>query len=464
MNSFRPYELIDHAERVVLKNYFRLLRFPRFATLVQRMLQPYSLRREKYLNKFFRSAFLIVGAGMLHQEDYRALRDGVHLVLDYLKISRNRRGVDRRPVAWVGWCVSQEIFRAFDIDIVVPEVLSVVGSFKGQDSIAEMLTRAEAYGIPQESCSASKVAAAAYLENQVPKPDFIVGSSHPCDSGVSAYPTLQYLTSSPLFILDTPYWDDSDSYVYYEQNIREMISFIEEQMDAELDWEKLRIACEEENETNFYLQELTEMGRLRPCPMTVELLLLGWMFKLTGVGSPYLTKTVKAFYENACRRIDQGKGYHKRENIRIIWWDVPIAFANLFPWLEKQFGAITVADFIGRVHTPYIDTSSKESIIRDLAKAHLHVAMARNTRGPYEFITAEFERLIEEYSPDCCIFVGHTGCKHGAAASRIKRDICRRAKLPALFMNSDIMDNRMASEASIQRQIGDFFYSHGLVR
>ncbi len=213
----------------------------------------------------------------------------------------------------------------------------------------------------------------------------------------------------------------------------------------------------------MYLQEMTEMARAKPCPVSIETLLLAWMFKITGIGSPLITQTIKEFCENARKRLKKSKGYYPKENIRVLWWDVPIAFANLFPWLEKKFGAVTVADFIGRVYTPYVDTTSEETMVRDLSRVHLHVAMGRNTRGPSELVTQEMERLMEQYSPDCMVFTGHNGCKHGSALSRIKKHIIKSHNIPALFLSSDIFDTRTMNEPAIQRELTDFFYMHGFI-
>lgn len=458
----KPFEYIVWAEKYVIRAYYYCLAFPRIVTALTKIFIPLFMNRETFFNRLIRSAFLIVGGGMLKREDNRELRRGIRVVLNYMKSSGKQSGSDGRPVVWNGWCVSHEILSTFDVHIVVPEAMSVIGSFKGEESVARLLEAAEAQGIPSESCSASRVAVGSLLLDQQPRPDLIITSSHPCDSGVSAYPAIQYLTGAPMYVLDTPYWDDDRSYGYYEKNLWGMIRFLEKHLNKKMNWDLLKKVCEQENWTNYYLGEMSEMGRAIPCPVSVNLLIMGWILKLLAVGSSDVTHAVKGFYENARKRFDEGRGYGNREDIRVLFWDVPIAFANLFPWLEKEFGAVVVTDFIGRVNSPLIDISSEESMIRDLARVHLQVAMARNVRGPYEFITDEMERLIEEYSPDAMIFTGHNGCKHGSAVGSIKKNIVKRHGIPAVYMNTDIFDTRIASEDHIKRQITDFFRSSGL--
>ena len=54
------------------------------------------------------------------------------------------------------------------------------------------------------------------------------------------------------------------------------------------------------------------------------------------------------------------------------------------------------------------------------------------------------------------------GCQHGWAVGRIFKDICKKAKLPVLILNADIMDQRHMPEKEIMREITEFFRSTGL--
>ena len=100
-------------------------------------------------------------------------------------------------------------------------------------------------------------------------------------------------------------------------------------------------------------------------------------------------------------------------------------------------------------------------MVRDLAISQMNLAMGRQCHGPIEFITDEMNQLIREYEPDCMIFSGHNGCKHGWAGLKIIQDICNSQELPVLYLNLDIMDKRHTSEEEIKKQTTTFFKSHG---
>ena len=464
--ELKEYRIVRYLYYVLIRGYYLallLLPYGVISLVARYVLHPFIFNKETRFNKYIRSALLWMGGGLHKAADYRAHLPIMRIILDYLRHHVEPIKNRKKPLIYLGWCVSPEFMRAFDVHYIIPEAFSVTGSWLGRDVSNHMLEVLESEGGSIESCSASKFAAGAYFTRQMPDPDLIVTSSHPCDSGVSFYPTLQNVTRVPMYVLDTPYGDDEDSYRYFAENLRSMIRFIEKNTGQKIDWDRLRRSCEELNKTNFYLQELTAMTRAIPSPVSSQQLTVAWAMKLMGSGSPHLTEMARIMYENAKKRLDRGQGWLREERIRVIWWDVPIAFVSLYPWIEKEFGAMIVGgDLMGRCNTPYVDTSSEESMMLSLAKVHLNASMVRNVRGTQELFMDEFEQIIAEYSGDCFIFVGHNGCKHGWGYGRIKKDICKRIGLPALHMSSDYSDSRNTSEESLKKQISDFFIGNGL--
>jgi len=464
--ALKRYRIIRYLYYVLIRGYYYallLLPYGVLAVVMRYILHPFIFKKETRFNKYIRSALLWMGGWLQSAVDYRAHLPVMRVILDYLRHHIEPIKNRSKPLVYLGWCVSPEFLRAFDVHYIIPEAFSVMGSWLGQEISTHMLEVLESEGGSIESCSASKFGAGAYFTGQMPDPDLIVTSSHPCDSGVAFYPTLQNLAGVPMYVLDTPYGTDEDAYRYFAKNLRSMIQFIEKHTGQKINRGRLKSSCEELNKTNFYLQELTAMTRAIPSPVSSQQLTVAWAMKLMGSGSPHLTEMARIMYENAKARLERGQGWLKEEKIRVIWWDVPIAFISLYPWIEKEFGAMIVGgDLMGRCNTPYVDTSSEESMMLSLARVHLNASMVRNVRGTYELFMDEFEQIISEYSGDCFIFVGHNGCKHGWGYSRIKKDVCRRIGLPALHMSSDYSDCRNTSEESLKKQISDFFISNGL--
>lgn len=437
-----------------------LSRYPRALGWVRRLMLPLAIQDENSFNKHFRFFILLAGCAMSDPKDLKALGILSRDLNAYMENVMDE--ASDKPMVWSEWNLSNEILRAFDVRQYVPETFAIVSQMAGSDAAVEMIERAEEEGMAPEHCSAAKTAVGALLANEAPKPDVIISSSHPCDSVASSYQTLQYMTKVPMFVLDTPYWDDDKSFKHYENNLWDLIAFLEKHLDQKLDWDKLREICANVNQTNHYLQELSEMSRAVPSPTSVEPLLLSWLGRMAAFGSPNGMEFAELVHANARERLRKKRSFIEKEKIRMIWYDVPLVFAPLFPWLEKKFGAVVVSDFMGRIQTVPIDTTSPETMVRDLAKTHLYCTMVRHTRGPAEFYLEEFKKIIDEYSGDCFIFMGHQGCKGGWALRKMFRDVCREAGLPSLFVSSDIFDKRHVTEEEVKRQFEDFFRSNGL--
>ena len=449
-------------QKVRLKLLIFLLRFPRLMYFLTRfIIRPLMPKKESRAFSAYRHSFSMIGGGVIRPEDFKAMRYVYLDYLDHMNALLNAEE-DPRPVVWAEFNLSNELLRVFDVIMYVPESLSIMAHNMGLHTTVKLIEEAENQGLPDTHCSAGKTALGAYLLEQAPDPDLLISSSHPCDSVVSSYQILQYLTKAPLFTVDTPYWDDQDSGDYYTENMLELIGFLESRLGRKMDWDRLEKVCRDLNETNRYLQEYTEMSRAIPSPCNLTCLLLAWQHSIAAQGTENGMEFARLIHKNARDRLKKGAGFIKNQKIRIIWWDIPIAFHFLEPWLNIEFGAVTVADFMARVNTSQIDLSSKDTMIQGLARTHLKIAMARQLRGPAEFFTQELERIIQEYSGDCFIFTRHQGCKGGWAVNKMVRDVCEKSGLPALFLSTDSFDPRFASEQQIKEEITEFFISNGL--
>jgi len=366
------------------------------------------------------------------------------------------------PIVWAEWSVTWELIRSFGVQPVCPERAILFGLGVNKNYGIKFLEESEKMGYSNETCSCQKGAIGAYMLGQLPQPALLVASSHPCDSGVSIYQTLQYLTGAPLYVLDTPYWRTESDLKYHAGVFRGLIEFCEDHLGRKFDWDRFTAAIEEMNRANYYLRETCEMGRAVPLPYYIRKLDAMWFSQKESPGTSLATQNAKMIYDKAKKNFDKGKGVAKKEKIRVIWWDVPVGFADISSWMTEQYGAVVIADYIGLHLMDQIDTSSRESILEGVARAHIYHGMTRQCHGPAEFVTAELETLINEYSPDCFMFSRHVGCKHNWAIGKIIRDVCRRTGLPSLFLTTDIFDPRLASRQQIKQEISEFFKAEGL--
>jgi len=460
--NLKPFELIKYATGINIRILLFLLLFPRFTNLILYLTRPFYADREKFPFRNIRWSLMTLGAGKMQMPEFRIFRYKWKATYDNL--NEVMRSVKKgKPIIWVQWIMTGEICYAFGAQPFMPEGLAVPGNGKGTDYPAMLIEAAEEQGTPTEYCSAQKNAIGAYLLRQIPDPDLILSASHPCDTGVSAYQSLEFLTGVPTYIMDVPYWKDENSYEYFEENTWGMIHFLENHLKRKIDWNKLREMLDRVNRFNFFLREICEMSRAIPCPASIYSVLFCYTIRINNLHVPYFDRIAEDMYLAVKKRFDRGQGIIKNEKIRVImWFPTTLGYMPHFvKWIEDEYGAVVVVDFLGYISTNDIDTSSPETMIKDIAKSQMNLAMGRQCHGPVEFITAEMEKLIDEYSVDCMIFLAHQGCKHGWAAIKIVQDRCKAKKLPALYLNLDIMDKRHTPENEIKNQVTDFFRLHG---
>ncbi len=460
-NKLKQNKLVRFSVYHRLNVLYWLLMIPWPVYILMRLFRPFYEKRQNFLNKTWRYGLLTFGGGLTPPDEMKAMRWGAKALKDSmtraLKAQKNGG-----HVVWVEWILSAEILEAFDVASFNTETLNIFGNTYGEEYPPMLIAAAEARGIPVENCSAVKLSVGSFLLKQIPDPTLIIAASHPCDSSITIYQSLEYLTGAPTFSFDTPYWKDEDSYKYFEENMWNCVQFLEGHIGKKIDWEKLREVLDRVNEINHYLGEICEMNRALPCPGTMITLLYSWVIREVAIREPSAVDMARDLYQVTRKRFEKGVGSVKKERIRVVMWFPPIGFFTyIFKWMEEEFGAVVVADFIGHISTVHMDTSAPETMIRDLAKTQMHLGMGRQCHGPAEFLTEELGRLIEDYSADCVLFMGHNGCKHGWAALKIIQDYLKERNMPTLYLNLDIMDNRHTSEEELREQIRTFFVSNG---
>jgi benzoyl-CoA reductase/2-hydroxyglutaryl-CoA dehydratase subunit BcrC/BadD/HgdB len=419
------------------------------------------LRFDSLINTTKKRAAIELLTAQSTDADFMWMQARSGIIKQYVKGAISSENRDGRPLVWVAWCVATDLVLAFDAQPFCPEFWSVFGQFLG-DRAERVIDFGEQAGVAPEHCSASKNALGGWISNQIPAPDCVVTSSHPCDSMVSSYQSLEYMTGAPTFMLDTPNWKNERALDYYAGEIGRLIEFLEEHLDRKLDYDRLREVLTEVNQTNELLMEIREMYRAVPCPATNISGAVHWLFRILGLGTPEVTEIARRLHRITKDRLDAGKGVIKKEKIRVLWFDVPVVFYPIQVWMEETFGAVTIIDLCNYVNTPLIDTSTPESMVQGMAQTYININMARQFHGPVDYYQAELARICEEYSGDCFIMPGHAGCKHNWAVTRLLKNYMKKIDMPLLILTSDIFDQRVTNEDQLKTQIEEFFLANGL--
>jgi benzoyl-CoA reductase/2-hydroxyglutaryl-CoA dehydratase subunit BcrC/BadD/HgdB len=366
--------------------------------------------------------------------------------------ARNRR----KKFVWHEFCLTPELFLAFDLYPFLGEIHTSIYARSRQDAIAEFIDAAENAGVPPEVCSMDKALIGAIMVDEIPQPDLIVTTSAPCDSSRIGYQVIEKLLDAPMHRLDAPFTNDADAFKYYAKQMRDFIPVLEELSGRKFDIDRLREIVEESNRALEYLLEWDLLRRLKPSPAPPSTLLNVYAAVNNSFGKPRCTEYCKALYEFTRERAESGAT--TGEKIRVVWQHVPPQFGdNIYGWMADEFGAVVVDDTrCGYLRQWPIDTSSLDTMLQGLARHGLNMTMGKNRLAAKLYMT-DFLKARQDYSADCLIVSAHAGCKHCWPLIGIGRDFARSQNIPLLVFDDDFLDSRTVSLGTVKNKIEQFF-------
>ncbi len=365
-----------------------------------------------------------------------------------------------KPIVMSWYNLAPEIFSAMDIvwydlsQLIAPTSRSVVKKWADADQLS----------LPKDICSLHRLMMSVIKNEEVPVPTAMIALLYPCD-GVSPFhdAVLQRWRNVPYFAIDPPYEDDERSIAYAAGEFRHMISFLEEQTGIKMDFRRLKQAVEESNAQYRLFMEYNELKRAIPCPhqsfFGTVLGPITQCFYLSA-GKPRGTALLKSFVEHAEKRVKEKKGSSFKERIRVYWADLPpnAIMGELRPWLQEEWGANVVMDYVSDCPYELIDTSSEETILHGLADRSLnHSWMIRQARGRIDTIIDDYIRIVNDYKIDCVFIPGHMGHKDGSAALGLLKEVCRELGVPSLYIGMDLWDPRYTPIDEMKDKISTFF-------
>jgi benzoyl-CoA reductase subunit B len=383
---------------------------------------------------------------------------GMELLIAHYEETFRAMDEGHKKLCWYEFCITPELFFAMDIHPFNGELHTAVMNLGTPDVCWRFIDAAEADGVPPELCALDKIIHGALLEREMPRADFVVAATAPCDSSRIGYQMFEQLTDCPFYRLDAPVEDSREAYLYYAGELRRLIGFLEEQTGNRFDGDRLREVCEESNRATEALLELFELKRARPCPLSAAVTGGMYMAMLTALGLPQLSRYAELLRDAAAEAVRQGRGAVNDERYRVLWYYVPVMFdIGLHQWLEESFRAVVIMDFLNSFfRQDPIDTTSVDTMLLSLARRGLETSMSR-LRVDGHKLTERFLHDYEDFGADCVVFPTPGGCKHIWGWLNLLRETCRERGIPICVFDIDLMDSRVQSADSVRVTIERFF-------
>ena len=312
----------------------------------------------------------------------------------------------------------------------------------------------------QSMCSIDKVEMGVLLADQIGLvPDAFVYSTVPCDSSRIAYPNMQKIWNVPCFNIDLPFRRDERAVEYLVRQTKEFITFMEELTGKKLDWDKVKESMKIANRSNELLERSANLRRHTPCPLP-GLLLVTNACMSGQAADPAMVAFLEKEVEMGEMMIELGMGACQNgEKYRMLFLQ-NMLWTNLktYNYLEREHGAICIMDVLGHYHGDFYEhLDDPEDCFRVMAKKQMNLPMIHGASGPVEYYLNRIDDLMEDFNINTSIFLGHVGCRHTWASTKILSDhIQKKFGLPTLLLDVDCIDGRYKGAEEVQQSIVEY--------
>jgi benzoyl-CoA reductase subunit B len=369
-----------------------------------------------------------------------------------------------------------EILHGFDLPVVFPEINSLQTAARKVSS--KYLTIAEDYGYSPDICGYVKADVGVQLSNrqhpaaEIPKPALAV-ATNACNTYVKWAEIWERMYDTPIFTLDIPgsrsatgasqpgSKDFEHDRRYVEGQIRELIELCERITGRDFEIERLEEALGYTNRMNTAWKRIIELNRSTPAvfsALTDGTIYLGVSNALRG------TEAGARYFENLVEeleyKVEQRIGLVTEEEYRLAFVGVPCypifrRFNEMFNEWGGQFVASTYLWFASGGSNLGYQFDLEDPIGSFAAGSLLSVREAMDTMF---FQNPVIETMIDEFALDGVVYHPIKSCRTvstGLADSR--HHLMEDRGIPSLFLESDMMDPRVVSEAQMKNRVDAFF-------
>ena len=386
------------------------------------------------------------------------------------------------PVAWVmSASVAEEMLYAMDVVPIYTENYGAVCAAK--KGAGPFLMAAEAEGYSNVICGYVRTGIGHCIkrkelgmippdapENGMADPTMLVGSSTGCDPRYKWYQVLGRYIDAPFFALDLimppPSVDPDDikehCVAYMMQELRKFKAFLEKTCGRKMDEAKLEQAVHTSEQTKTWWWKCYEIRRNIPCPMPTEDMLScvtpGMMYPAYPEASEFYQK----LYAELADRVKNKISVVPDEKYRLMWAGglPPWHSMNIFNFFE-QLGAVFVIETAYCQYEPLEDVDKYHDPIERLARWHFNRMTSKHKKALQTGVGApRIQRLldwIEEYKINGMVMHSSVSCRATTIGQIFYKNVIQDyVKIPTLFMESDLVDERNYSEAQTKANVSAF--------
>jgi benzoyl-CoA reductase subunit B len=369
-----------------------------------------------------------------------------------------------------------ELLRVFDLPIVMPEINSLQTAVRRVAH--EYLNQAEDYGYSPDICGYVKADVAVQLRHgehpmgRIPPPSLAV-LTNACNTYIKWAEIWERMYHIPIFTLDIPgtrtsggqTWpgdhDFENDRKYVLAQIKELIKVCEQLTGKKFDIDRLREALQQANVMSRGWRRVLELNQSTPSvfnALTDGTIYLGVSngFRGTYEGAKYFEDLVEEMEFKAA----QGIGTMTDEKYRLIFVGVPCyPIFRRFNELFSEWGGT----FVNSTYLWFAAGGVTQGYEYDLSRplesfAEGVLIYVRNAMDSMFYQEQALAQMIDPFHVDGVVYHPIKSCRTvstGLADNR--RALMASRDIASLFIESDMMDRRVVSEAQLKNRADAFF-------
>jgi benzoyl-CoA reductase subunit B len=369
-----------------------------------------------------------------------------------------------------------ELLRVFDFPIVFPEINSLQAAVRRVAS--DYLNEAENYGYSPDICGyvkadvATQLRGGAHPMGKIPKPAIAV-CTNACNTYIKWGEIWERMHGMPLFTLDIPgsrgagitSSPGSDDFArdrrYVQAQLQELIALCERVSGIRFDIDRLREHMGWANTLNRGWQRVLELNRSRPAVFNALSDGTIYLGVANGFrGAPEGARFFDELVEEMTHKAEQHIGTPTTEQWRLIFVGVPCyPIFRRFSELFSDWGGV----FVNSTYLWFASGGANLGFTYDLTRPLESLAEGvllgvRDAMDSMFFQTPALVQMIDDYAVDGVVYHPIKSCRTvSTGLADTRRALMAQRDVPSLFVESDMMDKRVVSEAQMKNRIDAFF-------
>lgn len=387
-----------------------------------------------------------------------------------------------RPVAWVMYGVHGPILRAMGITPIFTENYAGLCAAKRYEGV--LIEKAESEGYSNQICGYVRTglgfSALRQEHGRIPEgapdggmadPDMMIGCSRVCDPRYKWYEATGRYSDVPCFNIDllldpNPFIDDEAvkefSIKYHVDQLHRLVEFLEAQTKTKMDWDRLRYLIKLDYEIQKTVYEIYQMRKATPSPMPTQDALSTMVPHMFMPAEEESLAFYRELRDEVKERVENGIGVIADEKFRILWAGglPPWHSMYIFDYFQNK-GAVFPMETAYYFGEPYeeFEVASDDPLEIEVRRRWERIWGAlRRARKLGGSIKLQYAMdFVKEYKIDGLVYHGTKSCRAMTIGQIHEKNVINaHVRIPALFLESDMVDVRDFSEVQTKMKVDAF--------